>query len=107
MHTFDTSNFATEENGSKMFFAVYLVRFKRYIVVPKNWIHDLSFEKHVNYSINRNQKYHVFYTASADAFINGVPNGNFAPDFNGEIGVDCHICKLAKFFGNYMVFCAK
>lgn len=90
-----------------MFFVVFSVHFKRYFVVPKNWIQDMSFEEQVNYSINRNQEYRVYYPDNVDALQIRIPDGNFAPNFTAEMsdtftGDGCRVCTLAKYFSKYI-----
>lgn len=90
-----------------MFFVAFSVRFKQYLIVPKNWINDMNWEKHVNYSINRNQEYRVYYSNKKDAFENKIPDGNFAPNFAAQLtdyflGEGCDICKLVHYFGKYI-----
>lgn len=67
-----------------MFFIVYIIEASRYVVVPHTWIMGLrqQMEKFMNYGLNRNQKFTVFYTTSPFACDEeGVPQVEFIPDF--------------------------
>lgn len=80
-----------------MYFVVYSIRFQEYFVVSKDWINDLSWEKCVNNSINRNQEYLVYYS-------NMRLNEEIVPNFHTEraenfLGNGTYICKLRKYFG--------
>lgn len=67
-----------------MFFIAYFNVPKVSVIVPKSWILDIDshWEKFVNKSINRNQKFLCFYSTESGAIdADGKPNVEFAPDF--------------------------
>lgn len=72
-----------------MFFIAYFIDAKVHVIVPKTWVFEIDkhWEKFVNRSINRNQKFLCFYSEESDATIyrEGLgyePNGNFIADFS-------------------------
>lgn len=85
-----------------MYFVVYIIKLKRYVVVPSTWIFgfDEQLEKFVNYSLNRSQNFLCYYTTNEDAFIDGCPNAHFEPNFN--VMVD-NINSDGSFDGGFIV----
>lgn len=79
-----------------MYFVAYLLDSKKHVVIPKTWVFDIKnhWEKFINHSINRNQKFLVFYSETC---VNqeGQPDYDFEPDFNEN----CHLAKLIYFKG--------
>lgn len=88
-----------------MFFVVYSIEIRKYLIIPVNWVKDLSWEKHVNRSLNRNQFYRCFYSTKEEAWKDGVPDNNFIPNFLAPIGTtfpteeNCFVCRLAHYDG--------
>lgn len=65
-----------------MYFIVYILQTSQHIVVPHSWLNLTQFlEAIVNNGINTNVISEVFYTRNANAFRNGVPRLDFAPDW--------------------------
>lgn len=68
-----------------MYYIAFFDGLKKNLIVPKQWLKDIKLhkEKFYNNSLNRSQKFVCFYTNNSDAFDDeGVPNGNFAPNFD-------------------------
>lgn len=64
-----------------MYFIVYILQISQYVVVPFSWLKlDGFMEMIVNNGINSNITFDVFYTQNPDAFVNGVPRADFAPN---------------------------
>lgn len=71
-----------------MYYIAFFKDFKKNKIVPKQWIKDIKLhkEKFINNSLNSAQTFISFYTNNPFAFDDdGVPNGNFAPDFNAPL----------------------
>lgn len=71
-----------------MYFVVQFLDPKMCSIVPKTWIKDIDahWEKFVNRSINRNQKFLCFYSEKPEALDDDMrPNGKFAPNFNAGL----------------------
>lgn len=61
-----------------MFYVIYLLKVKKFVVIPINWVKE--YEKHwhkfINYGINSGQSYLVYYTEKAESKNeNGEPYG--------------------------------
>lgn len=90
-----------------MYFVVYSIEVAKYFVIPVNWVKDLSWENHVNRSLNRNQFHGCYYTTKAEAWKNGAPDNNFVPNFLAPVGnafpseENCFVCRLAHYAGKY------
>lgn len=90
-----------------MFFVVYILNANTHVIIPKRWIYDIDrhWEKFINFSLNRNQTFLVFYSENTDAMDKqGRPNVDFAPDFNLGTNVafpenGCYLAKLCRFKG--------
>lgn len=90
-----------------MYFVVYIIKLNKHVVVPATWIKGIAkqFEKFVNSSLNRSQKFLCYYTTNEAAFIDGCPDKNFNVDFSSminEINQDgtfdgCFIVKLKQY----------
>lgn len=64
-----------------MYFIVYILQTSRYVVVPYSWIRlNSRMEGIVNYGINSNLIFEVFYTDNSIAFRNGIPRIDFPPN---------------------------
>lgn len=96
---------------SNMYYVVYLVRFKRNIIVPQNWILRIQdhWEKFINNGLNKNQKFVCFWTDNQMAFDeNGTPLENFEPNFDASLcdvfpGEGFYIVNLRAFRGNCLL----
>lgn len=67
-----------------MYIVVFLKEAKKRLVVPDKWIMDFEIHmaKFLNYGLNRNQIYHVYWTENTTRFDeNGVPDCEFKPNF--------------------------
>lgn len=92
---------------SIMYFVVFIFQTKNYIVVPATWLIELSAhtEKFMNYGVNSNQTFRVFYTTNVDAFdANGVPRATFEPNRNASNhsqfpNEGLYKCKITKYKG--------
>lgn len=90
-----------------MYFVVHLLKSGKHIVVPKTWIQSIDehWEKFVNKSINRNQKFLCFYSERGEAMNEeGKPNSEFVPNFSLCIDPDfpndgCYMAKLILYKG--------
>lgn len=90
-----------------MYFVAHFLKSGKHVVVPKTWIHDIDvhWEKFVNNSLNRNQRFLCFYTESDEAYgEDGKPNGDFVPDFGLDVDPDfpkngCYTVKLTYYKG--------
>lgn len=100
------------DNYVTMYFVVYLKPLKKNVVLPATWIHDIGnhFEKFMNRSINTSQWFLCYYTTKNDAFDNGCPKKDFAPDFDSDIITEinanesfdgCFLGKLKQFRRKY------
>lgn len=68
-----------------MYFIVYIRQTSQYVVVPYSWIKLNDFmEWIVNNGINSNVPFEVFYTQNDDAYENGVPRIDFAPNVHAS-----------------------
>lgn len=81
-----------------VYYVVFLLEQRKHVVVPATWIRDVQkhYEKFVNNSINRSQKFLCFYTTSEEAHIDGRPDENFVADFDSE---HCFIGQLKRYHG--------
>lgn len=68
-----------------MFFFTFSQELKDYYVVPTKWVFDFDIAKHVNNSLNRNQKHLIYTTNKADAYFNGEPNNKWHPNFEAPL----------------------
>lgn len=88
-----------------MFFVVYSINVQKFFIIPSTWVMDLVWENHVNRSLNKNQFYRCYWTSNQVAWINGVPDRSFRPDFMAPIGTifpsdeNCYICRLSDYAG--------
>lgn len=78
-----------------------------HVIVPITWIEDIDshWEKFVNESINRNQRFKVFYSQEADATDDfGWPDLSYVPNFTVAIdpqfpATGCYKAKLVAYKG--------
>lgn len=93
-----------------MYFVVYILNAKRYVVVPYTWVDGLQnhLELFLNNGINSNKKHKVFYTDNPRAFANGLPLLNFIP--NNGVGFSTrfpeegwYICFVKKIKCRYLL----
>lgn len=87
------------------FFVVNVVRTKQNVVVPAKWIYRIEeqLEKFINNALNANQPHLCFWTTNPDAFIGGIPNGKFKPNFQVNVNQNssegCFEVKIVKYKG--------
>lgn len=77
-----------------MYFIAFFKDLKKNLIVPKQWIKDIKLhkEKFYNNSLNRSQTFTCFYTDNPNAFDDdGLPIGNFVPNFDAKIHVGTQI----------------
>lgn len=94
-----------------MYFVAHVLNNGTHIVVPKTWILSIDdhWEKFVNNSINRNQKFLCFYTERDEAMDEeGKPSVEYVPNF--QLHVDpqfptegCYLTKLVLYKGRFQV----
>lgn len=94
-----------------MFVVVHLVDVKKRIIVPENFIFDLSQENLKNNGCNKNFTYLAYWSHTALGDENSAPNINCQPNFTAPIskifppGDDlqeaCYTVRLKKFFGKF------
>lgn len=99
-----------------MYFVVYILQTKEYVVVPHAWINGLNsyIEKFMNDGVRSRRKFFVFWTHKLEAFITeGIPlknyppnmNASFASNFPHEGWYDCHITRFKSkrsILGNWL-----
>lgn len=74
-----------------MYYIAFLKDLKKNFIVPKQWIKDIKLhkEKFYNKSLNSAQTFICFYTTNPAAFDDdGMPRGDFAPNFEERIRED-------------------
>lgn len=84
------------------FVVVYLIRAREFVVVPENWVQDLSNAKLKNNGRNSNQDFLIFWSA-----IDGEPNLHRVVNFNATldsvyystVNEVCYLGRIKKFFG--------
>lgn len=70
-----------------MYYVAFFIKLKKNLIVPKQWLQDIKShkEKFINKSLNSMQKFTCFYTTNEAAFDDdGLPKGDFPPNFNGH-----------------------
>lgn len=87
-----------------MYFVAFFLQVKKHFVVPYKWIRGLDYERLMNYGLNRNIKFHAFWTDDENAFDeHGVPRINYMPDLNacGTVfpAAGWYSCQIKKFKG--------
>jgi hypothetical protein len=65
-----------------MYFVAFIIEHRRYAVVPTNWIQNLNFARIVNYFPNKSLQYNCYFGGEENAWIDGVPNPCFIPNFD-------------------------
>lgn len=67
-----------------MYFIAHFLESRIHVIVPQTWVHaiDEHWEKFINNSINKNQKFICFYSERPEAMIQGRPNDKFVPNFS-------------------------
>lgn len=92
-----------------MFFVVFLIDAKQFIVIPKNWLQnvDALWEGFVNYGINKNIRRTCYYSTQDGAkAANGIPNSNFTPNFDAPRG-NQFPCTEGTFLCRVMMYSCK
>lgn len=90
-----------------MFFICFLKTPKRHVVVPITWIEniDMHWEKFINESINRNQKFKVFYSQEPNAVDDfNRPDPSFEPNYQLQMDPEfpetaCYTANLVGYRG--------
>lgn len=93
-----------------MFYVVYLVDFKKNIIVPENWILHIQdhLEKFINNGLNKNQTFACFFTNNPMAFHeNGTPRTDFRPSCNNQFSEQfpdegLYMVKLKRFQSKFV-----
>lgn len=68
-----------------MYFVVFIVKAKRYVVVPYTWVYGVEniIELLLNNGVNSNKKRRVYFTNNPNAFgRDNVPSSSNVPDHN-------------------------
>lgn len=91
----------------KMYFVVFLLQTKKHYVVPYRWIQGINYENIFNYGLNRNLKFHTFWTEDKNAFDeHDVPKKDYTPDLNahGQVfpAAGWYLCHIRKFKGMFL-----
>lgn len=93
-----------------MFFVVYLLKIKKYIIVPHTWINDANsvLEKFTNLNgVNSVQEHLCFWSNKKDAKLieneREVPNERFVPNFAAARS-NCYPCEEGTFICLIMSF---
>lgn len=84
------------------FVAIFLIRSKKTVVVPEEWVQELSNAKLKNNGKNSYQDFLVFWSAT-----DGKPNYLLQPNFNAPLDHEyhanvnevCYIGRVKRFFG--------
>lgn len=92
-----------------MFYVIYLIKPKKYAVIPIHWIqgHRTQLPKFINYGLNTTQKVLAFYSPSTmERIRNGARALDFLPDFQASLTVEypaegCYLAKPIKYFGKF------
>lgn len=94
-----------------MYFIVFLVKDRKTIIVPKNWIKNIDeqIEKFINNGLNSNQRMLCFWTDDVAAFENGKPKHDFLLDPKYGLAesfpaTGWHICKIKRAKGNFFIY---
>lgn len=89
------------------FVVVYLIGAREFVVVLDTWIQDFNKAKLMNYGVNSNQDFRVFWSAK-----NGHPNFEANIEFNAALenvfhadGEVCYAGRVKKCFGKYFQLC--
>lgn len=88
---------------------MHLLRSKKNVIVPINWIKGAEdqWDKFVNYGVNSNQKFICFFTMAHDSMDeNGKPYIDYPPNFQASMQIDfpeegCYFAKILKFKCKY------
>lgn len=91
-----------------MYFVAIFLNEGIHVIIPKSWVLSIDdhWEKFINNSINRNQRFLCFFSEQGDAMIDQKPNGNFVPNFNLDVDPEfpkdgCYIANLIFYKGMY------
>lgn len=90
----------------KMYFIVYILQTRRYVIVPYTWTRISSrFENLINNGINSGIAFTVFYTNNTGAFDNGIPRASYEPNPHASLFSQFpqegwYDCRIQRFFGN-------
>lgn len=78
-----------------------------HVVVPENWIYDISQELLKNQGVNSNRDVLVFW--SEKGLVDGTPNEGYSPNFDiskasifpppNNTEEACYIARLIRYFG--------
>lgn len=89
-----------------MFYVVYLIDARVYLVIPINWLRDGSarvLEKFVDYGLNPNQKHICFWSPNIEA--DASFNRGIQTEFPCEDQIDAnYYCFVLKFKSEFRVF---
>lgn len=94
-----------------MYFTVFLVETKEYVVIPKNWIQNIDgilWTQIVNYGIKKHKKYICYFSTRENALLNdqGKPNSEYPPNFDAP-RADKFPCKDGTFVCRLLHYSSK
>lgn len=85
------------------FVVVYLIGAREFVVVLDAWVKELAKAKLMNYGVNANQDFRVFWSAN-----DGYPYFEAEIKFSSPLkpglvsnGEACYVCRVKKNFGMY------
>lgn len=87
-----------------MYFIAFILQIKENRVVPHKWTRGINYESAMNFGLNKNIRFHVFWTNDPNAFDeHGVPKIDYIPNPNacGTVfpAEGWYLCKVKKFKG--------
>lgn len=86
-----------------MFYLVYLIDLRKYVVVPSWWMKDseLLWEKFINRGLNTTQTHLCYWSTENPAMIDGRPNNDYEPTFTAHSAERYFAVKIVRFFSKY------
>lgn len=87
-----------------MYFVVFIPQIKKHRVVPYKWVRGIDYERIINNGLNKNIKFHTFWTNDGNAFDeHGIPRNEYIPNPNATGTVfpnpGWYLCQIRKFKG--------
>lgn len=96
-----------------MYFVVYVLSTKIFVVIPENWIfeYEPQKEKFLNSGLNGNQKHIFFWTTnSVSRLSSGAIRLDFQPNFSHPLNFDnifpaegCYLCYIVRAKGSFVL----
>lgn len=87
-----------------MYFIAFILQIKENRVVPYKWTRGINYEATINNGLNKNIKFHAFWTNDENAFDeHGLPKTNYIPNPNASGTVfpaeGWYLCQVKKVKG--------